>query len=192
MTELLLIFLGAAYLDNLALIAFFDRPIAAPVQGGRALLVVAGLLLALLATLHGIAPESVRIPPPAQVYLSMLAFTTTILALAQSTTLGATVVRPRLRWLRWLRKHLPLLVANLAVLAFVLLESRHAHRLPDTVGFCLGASLVFHIATVLYSPMRERIEVADVPRRWRGAPIALVTAGLIALALTGYAASLPW
>jgi len=122
-------------------------------------------------------------------YLSMLAFTTTVIALAPSTMLDALVVRPRLRWLR---DHLPLLVANLAVIAFVLLDPRGAHRLLDAIGFCVGASLVFQIATIFYSPMRDRIEVADVPRRWRGAPVVVLTAGLMALALSAYAASLPW
>jgi electron transport complex protein RnfA len=189
MTELLLIFLGAAYLDNLALIAFFDRPARAPAQGGRALVVVAGLLIALLAALHALAPESLRMPPRGLLYLSMLAFTTTVIALAPGAPLGAFVVDSRLRWLR---NYLPLLVANLAVIAFVLLDPRAAHRLLDAIGFCVGASLVFQIATIFYSPMHDRIEVADVPRRWRGAPIALLTAGLMALALSAYAASLPW
>ena len=189
MTELLLIFLGAAYLDHLALIVFFDRPIVAPAQGRWALLVACGLILGLLTAFHAITPGSVTLPPQAQVYLSMLAFTTTILSVAQSRASGASSVHPRLRWLR---NHLPLLVANLAVLAFALFDSRRAHPLPDVIGFCFGASLVFHVASVLYSSMRERIEVAAVPRRWRGAPVALLAAGLMALALTGYAAALPW
>jgi electron transport complex protein RnfA len=50
----------------------------------------------------------------------------------------------------------------------------------------LAASLGFGLVLVLFSAMRERLETADVPAAWRGAPIALVTAGLMSLAFMGF------
>ena len=188
MTDLLLIFLGAAYLDNLVLMKFFDVTMGTSKKVVAGIFVVAGLLLVLAAALNGF-PQAWRLPPQATAYLHALAFMTTVMTVAQGFGAGARHSQPRLRRLR---NHLPLLVANLAVLAFALLDERQAHGLLETAGFCLAASLTFYVALVLFSSLRERLEVADIPQTWRGTPIALLTAGLMSLALMGYVGSLPW
>ena len=54
-----------------------------------------------------------------------------------------------------------------------------------------SAALGFGLVLVLFSAMRERLEAADVPAAWRGAPIALATAGLMSLAFMGFAGLVP-
>jgi Na+-translocating ferredoxin:NAD+ oxidoreductase subunit A len=57
----------------------------------------------------------------------------------------------------------------------------------DAVVFGFGAAVGFGLVLVLFAAMRERLEAAPVPAAFRGAPIALVTAGLMALAFLGFA-----
>ena len=52
-------------------------------------------------------------------------------------------------------------------------------------------AMLIGLVLVLFSAMRERLEAADVPAAWRGAPIALATAGLMSLAFMGFAGMAP-
>ena len=67
---------------------------------------------------------------------------------------------------------------------------RVVRMLPETkqaLLFGLGSALGFSLVLVLFAALRERLEGADVPAPFRGAPIALVTAGLMSLAFAGFA-----
>lgn len=190
MTDLFLVFLGAAYLENLLLWRFFDI-------GGRTATGIAGKLLAVSASLLMLALilrifplDLLSVPPRATAYLHALAFVTTAMAIAPRADAPALASDPTR--LSLLRRYLPLLVANLAVLAFVALDGRRVHDLREALGFCLVASLALCLAMLLASPLRQRVEGAAVPRRWRGLPILALTACLAALALAGYRGVLPW
>lgn len=189
MTDFLLIFLAAAYVNNLLLIAFFDRAIDASVRHVDGVSIFAGLVLTVITGLHTMLPSSWAPPSQAKAFLLALAFTTTVLAIAKSSDIAPRLVRPGLFLLR---KHLPLLVANLAVLLFAVLDRSPAIALPATLGFCVVASLAFQLALVLASDLHDRIDMAAVPRILRGEPITILTAGLMALALTGAIGSVPW
>lgn len=190
MTDLLLVFLGVAYLENLLLWVFLDGGLRAASGIAGKWLRVAGSLLMLALLLHLFPTTVLAIPPQGVAYLHALAFVATAMAIAPGAEAPALVWDlPRLRLLRM---GLPLLVANLAVMVFVLLDGQRSASLRDTLGFCLGASLAFSLAMLFVPPLRERIEGASVPRSWQGLPILTLTAGLVALALTGYRDGLPW
>lgn len=188
MTGLLLVFLGAAYLENLLLWIFFDE--GARVANGSAgkWLIVTGSLLTLVLMLQSFPTTILAVPPQATAYLQSLAFVMVAMAVARSANAPALGPRP----LQSLRQALPLLVANFAVLLFVLLDGKQATGMRDALGLCIGASIPFHLITLFASPMIERIEDAAVPRNWKGLPIVALTACLAALALTGYHGALPW
>jgi len=190
MSDLLLIFLGAAYLENLLLWRFFDGGARGSARTHVAWLVVPAALLGLAASLR-IFPTAVPpMPPQAMAYLHALAFVTTAMAImsrGEPAALGPEQLR-----LQWLRKFLPLLVANAAVLAFVLLHGQQAGDLRDAAGFCLGASLAFYLTMLLASPLLERVQGAAVLRGWHRLPIITLTACVIALALSGYRGALSW
>jgi electron transport complex protein RnfA len=95
------------------------------------------------------------------------------------------------RLYRVLGIYLPLITTNCAVLGVALLNVQARHSLIESILYGFGAALGFGLVLVLFSAMRERLETADVPAAWRGAPIALTTAGLMSLAFMGFSGLAP-
>jgi electron transport complex protein RnfA len=184
MTELLLIFFGAAYVNDLALAGLIDRPrkIAAP--GGWGMLFVAGLLL-VFAVLLQVFPQALALSHRAGLYLDLLAFVSTVFVLSNSGQSASTLAVALRRFRTWL----PLLVGNVAVLAFVALDGAGTSAMKNSIAACVGASAAAGLGMALLPPLRERIEFADLPQALRGTPITLVTAALVSLAVMG---ALPW
>ena len=81
---------------------------------------------------------------------------------------------------------LPLITTNCAVLGVVLVNVQEGYDFLQSVvcGTCGG--LGFTLAIVLFASVRERVDKADCPKSFRGFPIALITAGLLALAFMGF------
>ena len=82
---------------------------------------------------------------------------------------------------------LPLITTNCAVLGVALLNSNRANTFVDSVFYGFGAAMGFSLVLVLFSAMRERLNVGDVPEPFKGPAIALITAGLMSLAFMGFA-----
>ncbi len=82
--------------------------------------------------------------------------------------------------------YLPLITTNCAILGLTLLNTIDANDLIRTVVFALGAGAGFTLALLIMSGIRERLELADVPKPLEGAPIALITAGILAMAFSGF------
>ena len=83
--------------------------------------------------------------------------------------------------------YLPLITTNCAVLGVPLLNISNNHNFVESLLFGAGSAVGFSLVLVLFAGMRERIEGASVPRHFQGAAIAMVTAGLMALAFMGFA-----
>jgi electron transport complex protein RnfA len=81
---------------------------------------------------------------------------------------------------------LPLITTNCAVLGVALLNTQKDYTFVESVLSGFGAGVGFSLVLILFAAMRERIAVADVPISFRGAPIALITAGLMSLAFMGF------
>ena len=104
----------------------------------------------------------------------------------------AVAVAPGVLWLRMplpfaLGIYLPLITTNCAVLGVALLNVNRQHGLLESLVFGASAGAGFGLALLLFTALRERLDTADVPQAFRGAPVALVTAGLMALAFMGFA-----
>lgn len=83
--------------------------------------------------------------------------------------------------------YLPLITSNCIVLGVALLVSRDQPNLFAAMLNGLGAGLGFALALMLFAGLRERLADADIPLPFRGAPIALICAGIMALAFMGFA-----
>ncbi len=118
-------------------------------------------------------------------YLQTIAFILVIAALVQLVEMVVQYTSPALH--QALGIFLPLITTNCAVLGLAVLNVQKGHSFVQTVVFSVGAALGFGLALVLFSGIRERIAVADVPRPFQGTAIALVTAGLLSLAFMGFA-----
>ena len=81
---------------------------------------------------------------------------------------------------------LPLITTNCAVLGIALLTVQKNMNFTETVVYSLANAMGFTLAIVLFSGMRERLSKVKLPKAMEGAPIALITAGLLSMAFMGF------
>ena len=83
--------------------------------------------------------------------------------------------------------YLPLITTNCAVLGVVLLNTQNNYNFLESVVYGITGGIGFLVAIVLFASVRERMELTgDSPRSFEGFPIALISAGLLALAFMGF------
>ena len=83
--------------------------------------------------------------------------------------------------------YLPLITTNCAVLGVVLLNTQNGYNLIESVVYGITGGLGFLVAIVLFASVRERLDLtAECPKSFEGFPIALVSAGLLAMAFMGF------
>jgi electron transport complex protein RnfA len=117
-------------------------------------------------------------------YLQTIAFILVIASLVQLVEIVMQKVSPPLY--QALGIYLPLITTNCAVLGVAILNIQTQHGFLETLFYGFGASVGFTLALVLFSGLRERVALADVPSAFRGTAIALITAGLLSLAFMGF------
>jgi len=82
--------------------------------------------------------------------------------------------------------YLPLITTNCAVLGVVLQNTQNSYDFITSVVYGITGGIGFLLVIVLFASVRERLEFAEYPKSFEGFPIALVAAGLIALAFMGF------
>ena len=82
---------------------------------------------------------------------------------------------------------LPLITTNCAIMGLALFSITREYNFYQGVVFAVGAGVGFTLAISLMAGIREELELAEVPKPFRGAPITLVVAGIMALAFSGFA-----
>ncbi len=82
--------------------------------------------------------------------------------------------------------YLPLITTNCAVLGVVLQNTQNSYGFIESLVYGVTGGVGFLLAIVLFASVRERLEFAECPKAFEGFPIALVTAGLLALAFLGF------
>jgi electron transport complex protein RnfA len=117
-------------------------------------------------------------------YLRTIAFILVIAVVVQLTEMTVRKTSPLLH--QMLGIFLPLITTNCAVLGVALLNTREHNGLLASAFYGFGAAVGFSLVMILFAGLRERLAVADVPAPFRGAAVALVTAGLMSLAFTGF------
>ncbi len=118
-------------------------------------------------------------------YLQTIVFILVIAALVQFVEMVLKKIMPGLY--QALGVYLPLITTNCAVLGVVLINVQKEHTLIPSIINGFGTSVGFLIAIVIMAGIRERIEDNDVPNTFKGSPIVLITAGLMAIAFCGFA-----
>jgi electron transport complex protein RnfA len=118
-------------------------------------------------------------------YLRTISFILIIAAVVQFTEMVVQKTSPLLYQV--LGIYLPLITTNCAVLGVALLNVQESHSFLESLVYGFGAALGFSLVMILFAGIRERVAAADVPMPFRGSAIALITAGLMALAFMGFA-----
>ena len=81
---------------------------------------------------------------------------------------------------------LPLITTNCAVLGIAILLVQKEFNLLESVVYSVSTALGFTLALVLFAGLRERLALEDLPKAMKGVPIALITAGILAMAFMGF------
>jgi len=187
MTEYALILVSTVLVNNFVLVKFLGL---CPFMGvSRKLETAVGMSLAttFVLTLSSIASYLVNeylLAPLGLEYLRTITFILVIAVVVQFTEMVIHKSSPLLYQV--LGIFLPLITTNCAVLGVALLNVQKEHGFIESGVYGFGASVGFSLVLILFSAMRERITVADVPEAFRGPAIALITAGLMSMAFMGF------
>lgn len=118
-------------------------------------------------------------------YLRIIAFIVVIAGLVQIVEMIIKKASPTL--FRELGIYLPLITTNCAILALAVMQTARGYTLLQGVAFGVGAGLGLTLALLLMASIRERLDLAAVPRTAKGTAIVLVVAGCLSLAFMGFA-----
>ena len=191
-TSLLSISLGAILVNNFILVQFLgicpfmgvSKKMDTAVGMGFAVIFVMGLASALC---YAVNQLLVRLDLE---YMQTVAFILVIAALVQFVEMFLKKSIPTLY--EALGVYLPLITTNCAVLGVVLLNVQENYNFIESVVYGITGGVGFLLAIVLFASIRERLEFADPPKAFRGFPIALITAGLMALSFMGFSGLSVW
>jgi electron transport complex protein RnfA len=125
-------------------------------------------------------------------YLQTLLFILVIAALVQLVEIVLKKVSPSLY--QALGVFLPLITTNCCILGVAILVANGTYKLPvgmeanllTGVVFAIATAIGFALALVLFAGLREQLRFANIPKALEGTPIALLTAGLLAMAFMGF------
>ncbi len=188
MTEIAAILVGTVLVNNVLLVRFLGL---CPFIGvSRSLESAIGMALAttFVLTLTSMVTYLVQhyvLVPLDLVYLRIVSFILVIALVVQFTELVVRKINPLLYQV--LGIFLPLIASNCAILGITLMSTLESASLLHATLFGFGAAVGFSLVLIAFSAMRERLESADVPQPFKGAAIALVTAGFMSLAFMGFA-----
>ena len=188
MGELAHLLIGALLVNNFVLAQFLGLCPFMGVTRGLDTALSMGLattfVLTLAATICYLVFHGVLVPLGLE-WLNIILFIVVIASVVQLTEIYLRATSPLLHQV--LGVYLPLITTNCAVLGVALLVVGRELSLLETIVFSMGAAAGFTLVMVLFGAIRERLEGADVPKAFRGGPIALITAGIMSLGFLGFA-----
>ena len=117
-------------------------------------------------------------------YLQTIAFILIIASLVQFVEMAIQKTSPSLY--KALGVFLPLITTNCAVLGVAILNIQAGYNFIETIVNGFGVAVGFSLALLLLAGIREKLEYANIPKNFKGVPIAFVTAGLLAMAFMGF------
>ena len=117
-------------------------------------------------------------------YMQTIAFILVIAFLVQMLEIIMKKVMPSLY--QALGVFLPLITTNCTVLGVAISVIQKQYNLLESVVYGMSTALGFALALVIFAGVREQLEIAEVPKAMQGTPIALLCAGLLAMAFMGF------
>lgn len=188
MSDIILILVGTVLVNNFVLTRFLGlcpfMGVSGSVEAAAGMSLATAFVLTLSSAVAYLLHSYVLLPLELD-YLRTIGFILVIAASVQFTEIMVRRLSPVLEQV--LGIYIPLIATNCAVLGVALLNVRASSSFVESLFFGLGAAGGFALVLVLFAAVRERLEVADVPAPFRGSAIALMTAGIMALAFMGFA-----
>ncbi|MBK1726620.1 electron transport complex subunit RsxA [Halorhodospira neutriphila] len=186
--DLLLLAVAAVLVNNFVLTQFLGlcpfMGVSRKVETAVGMALATAFVLTLASILTHLAFAYLLIPLEAE-YLRTPVFILIIAVAVQLTEMTVRFTSPLLQQVLGL--YLPLITTNCAVLGVALLNLREGHDLLASAVYGASAAAGFGLVLVIFAALRERLDSADIPQPFRGAPIALMSAGILAMGFMGFA-----
>ena len=187
MTELVIIALGAALVNNVVLSQFLglcpflgvSKKVDTAIGMGAAVIFVITVASAITWLIYSFILTPLNIT-----YLQTIVFILVIAALVQLVEMILKKSIPSLY--QALGVYLPLITTNCAVLGVALINVQKEYNFIESLINGFGTAVGFTISITILAGIRERIENNDVPHSFKGMPIVLITAGLMSIAFMGF------
>ncbi|WP_313076379.1 electron transport complex protein RnfA [Lacrimispora sp.] len=188
MKELLLIAVGAALVNNVVLSQFLGLcpflGVSKNVKTASGMGAAVVFVITISSLVTSIIYNGILVNFHLE-YLQTMAFILVIAALVQLVELFMKKNMPPLH--KTMGIYLPLITTNCAVLGAALTNVSKNYGIIQSVVNGIGISVGFTIAIVMLAGIREKIKYNDIPESFKGSPIILITAGLMAIAFFGFA-----
>lgn len=185
--EYIIIIISAVFVNNIVLIQFLGLcpfigvsnkvETSVGMTGAVTFVMVIATIVTYLLYQYVLAPLGIT-------FMRTITFILVIASLVQMVEIILKKVSPPLY--QALGIFLPLITTNCAVLGVAVLAVQNDYNLLESVVFAIANAIGFGIAIVVFSGIREQLELQNVPKAMKGVPISFVVAGLLALAFLGF------
>ena len=186
--DYIIIFISAIFINNIVLAQFLgicpflgvskSISTAFGMTAAVTFVMVIATLVTYLLYVHLLIPFKIE-------YLQTITFILIIASLVQMVEIVLKKVSPFLY--QALGVFLPLITTNCAILGVAILVIQKDFNLLEAVVFSVANAIGFGLALIIFAGIREHLDLIDVPKYLKGTPIALICAGLLALAFMGFA-----
>ncbi len=195
--EYIIIIISAVFVNNILLSQFLGVcpflgvsnkvSTAAGMSGAVIFVIAVSTLVTYLLQYYVLIPLGIE-------FMQTIAFILVIAALVQMVEIILKKISPSLY--QALGIFLPLITTNCAVLGVALIVvtkeftfggEAHMLNLAEAMVYAIASAVGFGVAMVIFAGLREHLDLVNVPKVFKGAPIALITAGILALAFMGFA-----
>ena len=187
MKTMILVILTAAITNNYVLVKFLGicpfLGVSSKVETSLGMGAAVTFVMALTSVVAWSIQTYVLVPLGIE-YMQTIVFILVIAALVQMVEIMLKKVSPSLY--QALGIFLPLITTNCAVLGVAILMISKEFNLLQSIVYSVATAIGFALALVLFAGIRERLELEDVPKAVQGVPVALITAGILAMAFMGF------
>ena len=187
MTHYLLLFVAAVFVNNVVLSQFLgicpflgvSKKVDTAIGMGAAVTFVLAL-----STMCTFLLQKLVLEPFDMVYMQTISFILVIAALVQMVEIILKKVSPALY--QALGVFLPLITTNCCVLGVAILVIQKEYTLLESVVYAISIAIGFTLALVVFAGIREQLSRTELPASMKGIPIALISAGILAMAFMGF------
>lgn len=185
--ELIALFISAILINNFVLHYFLGicpfLGVSKKIDAAFSMGVAVTFVMTITAVITWVINQWILLPNNLE-YLQIVSFILVIASLVQLVEMFIRKVSPPLYQAMGI--YLPLITTNCAIMGLALLAALKNYSFVETVVFGVGSGIGFTLAIILMAGIREQLDLSDVPEPLKGAGIALIVAGIMALAFLGF------
>ncbi|MDG5798857.1 electron transport complex protein RnfA [Marinilabiliaceae bacterium ANBcel2] len=188
MMSYFLIIIGAIFVNNVVLAQFLGicpfLGVSKRISTGVGMTGAVAFVM-VIATIVTFFIQNLILIPFGITFLQTISFILVVASLVQLVEIVLKKISPPLY--QALGVFLPLITTNCAILGVAIMSVGNEYNMVEAVVFSMASAVGFGIALISFAGIREQLDLMDIPEGMQGAPVALVVAGILALAFMGFA-----